>query len=132
MNFDQQDLDLMINLETIFLSYIPSVKKAEEWNKLNLLNENTDRLKSNLIYHIEQNADFFRTIHTSLIDCIQLQKVPARLRHDTQEVINPNSLLRFAQEKELVQQAEEAITDWMKEIHDVCFVIQILCFRPIN
>jgi hypothetical protein len=116
MNFDQQDLDLMINLETILLSYIPSIKKADELNKLN---ENIDRVKVNLIYQIEQNADFFRTIHTSFNDCIQFQKIPVRLRHDTQEIINPNSLLRFAQDTELVQQAEEAIIEWMKEIDNV-------------
>ncbi len=116
MNFDDQDLDLMINLETILLSYIPSIQKTDELNKLN---ENIDRIKFNLIYQIEQNADFFRTIHTSFTNCIQLQKVPIRLRHDTQEIINPNSLLRFAQDTELVQQSEEAITEWMKEIHNV-------------
>jgi hypothetical protein len=120
MNFDQQNLDLMINLETVLLSYLPSIKKADEWNKLNLLNENPDRIKLNLIYQIEQNADFFRTIHTSLIDCIQLQKVPIRLTHDTQEVINPNSLLRFAQDSELIKQAEETIIEWIKEIQNVC------------
>ncbi|CAF4128186.1 unnamed protein product [Rotaria sp. Silwood2] len=116
MNFDQQNLDLMINLETILLSYLPSIKKADEWNKLNLFNEKTDQIKLNLIYQIEQNANFFRTIHKSFIDCIQLQKVPIRLRHDTQEIINPNSLLRFVQDTELVQQAEETIIEWIKEI----------------
>jgi len=118
MNFDQENLDLMINLETALLSYLPSIKQTDEWKKLN---ENTDRLKLNLIYQIEQNAEFFRTIHTSFIDGIQLQKVPMRLRHDTQEVINPNSLLRFAQDTELVQQAEETITEWIKAIQNVCF-----------
>ncbi|CAF4745000.1 unnamed protein product, partial [Rotaria sp. Silwood2] len=59
---------------------------------------------------------FFRTIHKSFIDFIQLQKVPIRLRHDTQEIINPNSLLRFVQDTELVQQAEETIIEWIKEI----------------
>jgi hypothetical protein len=118
MNFDQENLDLMVNLETVLLSYLPSIKQTDEWKKLN---ENTDRLKLNLIYQIEQNAEFFRTIHTSFIDGIQLQKVPMRLRHDTQEVINPNSLLRFAQDTELVQQAEETITEWIKAIQNVCF-----------
>jgi len=118
MNFDQENLDLMVNLETALLSYLPSIKQTDEWKKLN---ENTDRLKLNLIYQIEQNAEFFRTIHTSFIDGIQLQKVPMRLRHDTQEVINPNSLLRFAQDTELVQQAEETITEWIKAIQNVCF-----------
>jgi hypothetical protein len=118
MNFDQENLDLMVNLETALLSYLPSIKQTDEWKKLN---ENTDRLKLNLIYQIEQNAEFFRTIHTSFIDGIQLQKVPMRLRHDAQEVINPNSLLRFAQDTELVQQAEETITEWIKAIQNVCF-----------
>ncbi|CAF4291396.1 unnamed protein product, partial [Rotaria sp. Silwood2] len=45
----------MINLETILLSYLPSIKKADEWNKLNLFNEKTDQIKLNLIYQIEQN-----------------------------------------------------------------------------
>ncbi|CAF1397791.1 unnamed protein product [Rotaria sordida] len=116
MNFDQQNLDLMINLETILLSYLPSIKKANEWNKLNLFNDKTDQIKLNLIYQLEQNAKFFRTIHKSFIDCIQLQKVPIRLRHDTQEIINPNSLLRFVQDTELVQQAEETIIEWIKDI----------------
>ncbi|CAF4986101.1 unnamed protein product [Rotaria sp. Silwood1] len=116
MNFDQQNLDLMINLETILFSYLPSIKKADEWNKLYLFNRKTDQIKLNLIYQIEQNAIFFRTIHKSFIDCIQLQKVPIRLRHDTQEIINPNSLLRFVQDTELVQQTEETIIEWIKEI----------------
>jgi hypothetical protein len=119
MNFDQQDFDLMINLETALLSYLPLIRKADEWNKLNLVNENTNRIKFNLIYQMEQNAEFFRTIHTSFSDCIQLKNVPIRLRHDTQEIIHPNSLLRFAQDTELVQQAEETIIQWMKEIHNV-------------
>ncbi|CAF4718807.1 unnamed protein product [Rotaria magnacalcarata] len=117
MNFDQQNLDLMINLETILFSYLPSIAKADEWNKLNLVNEKTAQVKSNLIYQIKRNADFFLTIHQSFVDCIQLQKVPVRLRHDTQEIINPNTLLRFTQDTELVQQAEETITEWMKEIN---------------
>ena len=121
MNFDQENLDLMLNLETALLSYLPSIKKTDEWKRLNLLNENTERLKENLIYQIEQNADFFRTIHSSFTDGIQLAKVPIRLRHDTQEMINPNSLLRFAQDTELVQQSEETITEWIKEIQNVCF-----------
>ncbi|CAF1075088.1 unnamed protein product [Adineta steineri] len=118
MNFDQQNFDLMVNLETALLSYLPSIKKAEEWNRLNLVNENTDRIKYNLIYQMEQNADFFRTIHTSFVDCIHLQNVPIRLRHDTQEIIHPNSLLRFAQDTELVQQSEEIILEWIKEINN--------------
>jgi len=120
MNFDEKDLDLMINLETVLLSYLPSIKKADEWNKLNLLNENPDQLKLHLIYQLEQNADFFRTIHTSIINCIQLQKAPIRLTHDIQEVINPNSLLHFAQDTELIQQAEQTITEWIKDIQNVC------------
>ncbi|CAF4411967.1 unnamed protein product, partial [Adineta steineri] len=108
----------MVNLETALLSYLPSIKKAEEWNRLNLVNENTDRIKYNLIYQMEQNADFFRTIHTSFVDCIKLQNVPIRLRHDTQEIIHPNSLLRFAQDTELVQQSEEIILEWIKEINN--------------
>jgi hypothetical protein len=123
MNFDQQNLDLMVNLEIALLSYLPSIKKADEWNKLTFINENTDRLKYNLIYQIEQTADFFQTIHTSFIDCIQLQNVPIRLSHDTQEVINPNSLLRFAQDTELIQQAEQTIIEWIKDIQNVCIVI---------
>lgn len=119
MNFDQQNPDLMINLETILLSYLPSIEKSDEWNKLNLFNEKTDQVKSNLIYQIKRNADFLRTIHQSFVDCMQLQKVPMRLRHDTQEIINPNTLLRFIQDTELVQQAEETIIEWMKEINSV-------------
>ncbi|CAF4447506.1 unnamed protein product, partial [Adineta steineri] len=61
---------------------------------------------------------FFRTIHTSFVDCIKLQNVPIRLRHDTQEIIHPNSLLRFAQDTELVQQSEEIIIEWIKEINN--------------
>jgi hypothetical protein len=125
MNFDFPSLDLMVNLETALVSYLPSVKKADEWNKLNFLNENTDRIKFNLIYQIQQNAEFFRTIHTSFIDCIQLQKVPIRLRHDTPEVINPNTLIRFAQDTELVRQAEEAIVEWMNEIRNVDYFLLI-------
>ncbi|CAF1520072.1 unnamed protein product, partial [Rotaria sp. Silwood1] len=56
MNFGQQNLDLMINLETILLSYLPSIKKADEWNKLYLFNKKTDQIKLNLIYQIEQNT----------------------------------------------------------------------------
>lgn len=124
MNFDQENLDLMVNLEIALLSYLPSIKTTDEWKKLNLVHENIDRLKQNLIYQIEQNAEFFRTIHSSFIDSIQLQKVPIRLRHDVQEVINPNSLLRFAQDTELVQQAEETITEWIKEIQNVCLFFE--------
>ena len=128
MNFGLPTLDLMINLETALLCYLPSVKKGDEWNKLSLLNENTDRIKYNLFYQIEQNAEFFRTIHTSFIDCIQLQKVPIRLRHDTPEVINPNTLIRFAQDTELVRQAEEVIVEWMNEIRNVDFRLIELLF----
>ncbi|CAM4927444.1 unnamed protein product [Rotaria socialis] len=117
MNFDQQNLDLMINLETILFSYLPSIEKADEWDKLNLFDEKTAQVKSNLIYQTKRTADFFLTIHQSFVDCIQLQKVPMRLRHDTQEIINPNTLLRFIQDTELVQQAEETIIEWMKEIN---------------
>jgi hypothetical protein len=124
MNFDQENLDLMVNLEIALLSYLPSIKTTDEWKKLNLVHENIDRLKQNLIYQIEQNAEFFRTIHSSFINGIQLQKVPIRLRHDAQEVINPNSLLRFAQDTELVQQAEETITEWIKEIQNVCLFFE--------
>lgn len=119
MNFDLPNFDLMINLEVQLFSYLPPIKRADEWNRLNLVNENTHRIKFNLIYQMEQNADFLRTIHTSLIDRIQLSNVPIRLRHDTQEIIHPNSLLRFAQDTELVQQAEETMLDWIKEIHQV-------------
>lgn len=121
MSFDQENLDLMINLETMFRSYLPSINRADEWNRLNQFNEKTDRVKSNLIYQIEENADFFRTLHSSFMDCIQLEKVPLRLRHDTQEVINPNSLLRFVQDSELLQQTEETILQWINEINKVYF-----------
>lgn len=127
MNFDsQKNLDLMINLETVLRSYLPSIKKTDEWNKLNLLNENSDRLKLHLIYQIEQNTDFFQTIYASSIDCIQLQKVPIRLNHDTDEILNPNSLLRCAQDRELVQQAEETITEWIKDIQNVCISLTFI------
>ena len=119
MNFDQQDLDLIINLETILFSYLPSIETADEWNKLCLSNENIDQIKFNLIYQIERSAEFFRTVYRSLTDCIQLENVPVRLRHDTQDIINPNSLLRFAQDRELVQQAEEIIRQWIREINHV-------------
>lgn len=119
MNFDRGNLDLLHQLETALLSYLPLVIKADEWKKISLLHENTDRLKQNLLYQLEQNADFFHTIHTSLFDAIQLQKVPMRLRHDTQEVIHPSALLRFAQDGELVQQAEETISEWIKAIDNV-------------
>ena len=119
MNFDQENPDLMLHLETALLSYRSSIIKTDEWEKIHLLNANTDRLKRNLLYQLEQNADFFHTIHTALLDVIQLQKVPMRLRHDTQEVIHPNALLRFAQDTELVQQAEETINDWIKAIENV-------------
>ena len=133
MNFDQQNLDLLVNLETVLLSYLPSIKKADEWKKLNLFTENIDRLKFHLIYQIEQNAEFFRTIHTSFTDAIQLQKVPLRLRLDSEEVINPNSLLRFAQDAELIQQAEETMSEWIKAIENVCLfvIILIIIFRMI-
>jgi hypothetical protein len=133
MNFDQQNLDLLVNLETVLLSYLPSIKKADEWKKLNLFTENIDRLKFHLIYQIEQNAEFFRTIHTSFTDAIQLQKVPLRLQHDPEEVINPNSLLRFAQDAELIQQAEETMNEWIKAIENVCLfvIILIIIFRMI-
>ena len=119
MNFDQENPDLMLHLETALLSYRSSIIKTDEWEKIHLLNANTDRLKRNLLYQLEQNADFFHTIHTALLDVIQLQKVPMRLRHDTQEVIHPNALLRFAQDTELVQQAEETINEWIKAIENV-------------
>ena len=119
MNFDSPNFDLMINLEVQLSSYLPSIERAEEWNRLNLVNENTHRIKFNLIYQMEQTIDFLRTVHTSLIDRIQLSKVPMRLRHDTQEIIHPNSLLRFAQDTELVQQAGETMLDWIREIHQV-------------
>lgn len=126
MNFDLPNFDLMINLEVQLFSYLPPIKRADEWNRLNLVNENTHRIKFNLIYQMEQNADFLRTIHTSLIDRIQLSNVPIRLRHDTQEIIHPNSLLRFAQDTELVQQAEETMLDWIKEIHQVQNFVHLL------
>ncbi|CAF0874531.1 unnamed protein product [Adineta ricciae] len=116
MNFDLPNFDLMINLEVHLSSYLPSIKRADEWNRLNLVNENTHRIKFDLICQIEQNIDFLRTVHTSLIDRIQLSNVPMRLRHDTQEIIHPNSLLRFAQDTELVQKAEETMLDWIREI----------------
>jgi hypothetical protein len=119
MSFDQSHSDLLVNLEAALLSYLPSIAKADEWNRLNLVNENTDRIKFNLIYQMEQNADFLRTIHTSSLESVRLQSVPIRLRHDTQEIIHPNSLLRFAQDAELVQQAEETMVEWMKEIQKV-------------
>lgn len=116
MNFDRGNIDLLHQLETALLSYLPLIIKADEWKKIH---ENTDRLKANLLYQLEQNADFFHTIHTSLFNAIQLQKVPIRLRHDTQQVIHPNALLRFAQDGELVQQAEETINEWIKAIDQV-------------
>lgn len=123
MDFDQENLDLMNNLETILFSYLSLIEKSNEWNRLNLYNESIDQVKFNLIYHLEKNTDFFRTLHQSFIDRIQLQKVPLRLRHDTQEIINPNALLRFVQDTELVQQSEETIIDWMKQINNVEFAL---------
>lgn len=119
MHFDEKDLDLIINLESGLFSYLSSIKNADEWKKLNFINENTDRLKSNLIYQIEQNIDFFHRIHSSFTENIQLENVPIRLRLDTNDVINPNSLLRFAQDTELVTQAEETMSNWIKRIDNV-------------
>lgn len=115
MNFDGKDVDLMLNLETCLYSYLSSIEKANEWKKFHPI-----RLKSHLIYQIEQNIDFFHTIHMSLSQGIQLQNVPIRLRHDSQEIIDPNSLLRFVQDQELVEQAEETMSRWIKDIDAVC------------
>lgn len=119
MRFDQEQPDLVINLETVLHSYLPSISKADEWKKLNRSTEDTDRIKFHLIYQLEYTTDFFRSLHRSLLDSIQLQKVPLRLRHDTPEILHPNSLIRFAQDTELVQQADEALIDWMTQIRNV-------------
>ncbi|CAF1614694.1 unnamed protein product, partial [Didymodactylos carnosus] len=114
--FESPSLDIMINMETLLFSFLPPIKKADEWNKLSVLIENSDRLRANLLYQIEQNAALFRNIHESITTAIHLQKVPNRLRHDTKEVISANSLIRFAQDTDLVQQSDEVINEWITEI----------------
>jgi len=116
MNFIGKDVDLMLNLETCLYSYLSSIQNANEWKKLHFV-----RLKSHLTYQIEQTLDFFHSIHMSLSQGIQLHNVPIRLRHDSQEIIDPNSLLRFVQDQELVEQAEETMVNWIKDIDAVCF-----------
>lgn len=119
MGFDQPNTDLLVNLETTLFSYFSSITKADEWHRLSLVNDSSDRIKFNLVYHMQQNADFLRTIHSAFLDGVPLQSVPTRLRHDTQDVVHPSSLLRFAQDIELVQQAEETMVEWMREIQKV-------------
>ena len=119
MHFDDEHSDLLVNLEAALRSYLPSIAKAAEWPRFQLIHDKSERIQSRLIYQMDQNADFLRTVHQSLANGISLQRVPMRLRHDTDEVILPHALIRFAQDPELVQQAEEAIVEWMKEIDHV-------------
>lgn len=119
MHFDDQQSDLLVNLEAVLRGSLPSIAKAAEWPRFQLIHEKSERIKARLIHHMTRNADFLRTVHQSSTNRISLAKVPMRLRHDTDEVILPHSLLRFAQDPELVQQAEEAMVEWMKEIDHV-------------
>lgn len=119
MNFDENNSDLILNLETILRSYLPAIKKADEWKKFHQLNENSDHIKFHLIYQIEQNTNFFQTLHISFNNCIQLEKVPIRLNDDKQDILHPNTLRHFAQDNELIQQAEQTMTEWIKQIQNV-------------
>jgi hypothetical protein len=121
MHFDRQQSDLLLNFESILVSYLSSIQQADEWTMdgFRCVHDERYRMKYHLIYQLEQNVHFFRTVHRSSIECVQLEKVPVRLRHDSQEMIHPDALTRFAQDTELVQQAEHVMSIWIEQIHRV-------------
>lgn len=103
-------VDLLLNVETILSSFLPSVQRVDQ---LTMRRTNgLDRLQIQLIYQLEENIEFFRNLHRSIVETIELDEIPSRLRVEQ----TANSLIRLSEDAELVERAEETIEKWIDKI----------------